>query len=281
MRRGSLDLTSPRVHRAARSCSASYQFGETSFIFESSDRTWLGYLDKRYDAFRSTSSQNTFVLGFESTTEWIPEGMTSPLATHVEAHHIEPRPNGFLVRTATVSASVDLEARRAMLRGPRAAYPLDNLLRYLLPALSEQGVLFHSAAIEGIIACGPSGAGKSTLASLAGKHALCDELCAVRGNAEGHYRATSLPYWQARPGSTPLQAVLLLRHATRDQLTRVSTSEALRRLSTATLWPVEIWSAMERALDQLSGLVQSVPVFELAFAKDPSAWDFIEEHVLS
>ena len=126
MRRGSLDLTSPRVHRAARSCSASYQFGETSFIFESSDRTWLGYLDKRYDAFRSTSSQNTFVLGFESTTEWIPEGMTSPLATHVEAHHIEPRPNGFLVRKATVSASVDLEARRAMLRGPRAAYPLDN-----------------------------------------------------------------------------------------------------------------------------------------------------------
>ncbi|TDI38289.1 MAG: hypothetical protein E2P02_20845 [Acidobacteria bacterium] len=281
MRHGSLVLTPPPLRKAARLRSGPYRFGETSFIFESSDNTWLGYLDKRYDTFRSTSSQNTFTLDFESTTDRIPEGMTSPLATHVEAHEIEPRRNGFLVRTATVSATVDLEARRATLQGPRAAYPLDNLLRYLLPALSEQGVLFHSAALEGVIACGPSGAGKSTLASFAGKRALCDELCAVRGNAEGHYRATSLPYWQARPGSTKLQAVLLLRHATRHRLRRVSTSEALRRLSTEILWPVEISSAMERALDQISGLVQSVPVFELAFANDPSAWDFIEEHVLS
>ena len=268
------------VSEAGASRSVPYRFGETSLVFQSSDRTWLGYLDARYDAFRSTSKENTFILDFESTTDRIPEGMTSPLATYVEAHHIEPRPNGFLARTATASAIVDLDARRATLRGPRAAYPLDNLLRYLLPALSEQGVLFHGAALEGVIACGPSGAGKSTLASLAGKHALCDELCAVRSDPEGHYRATSLPYWQARPGSTKLEGVLLLRHATRHRLRRISASEAIRRLSTQTLWPLEVSNAMERALDQFSGLVQSVPVFELAFAKEASAWDFIEEHVL-
>ena len=280
MRHVSLGVTPPAIRKAARSRCVPYRFGETTLVFESPDKTWLGYLDKRYDAFRSTSSENTFIVDFEPTTDRIPDGMASPLATYVEAHHIEPRPNGFLARTATSSATVDLDARRATLRGPRAAYPLDNLLRYLLPALSEQGVLFHSAALEGVIACGPSGAGKSTLAAFAGKHALCDELCAVRSNAEGHYRATSLPYWQARPGSTKLEAVLLLRHATHHRRRRVSASEALRRLSTQTLWPLDISSAMERALDQISGLVQSVPVFELAFAKDPSAWNFIEKHVL-
>ena len=268
------------VSDAAASRSVPYLFGETSLVFESADRTWLGYLDARFDAFRTSSAENTFVIDFESTTDRLPEGMTSPLATYVEAHDVEPCANGFSARTKTASAIVDLDRRRAKLRGPRAAYPLDNLLRYLLPALSEQGVLFHSAALEGVIACGPSGAGKSTLASLSGKHALCDELCAVRRDPSGRYRASSLPFWQARPGSTELEAVVLLSHAAHHRLRRVCASEALRRLSTQILWPVAISSAMDRALDQVAGLVQSVPVFELAFAKDASVWDFIKEHVL-
>jgi hypothetical protein len=38
---------------------------------------------------------------------------------------------------------------------------------------------------------------------------------------------------------------------------------------------------MDLALGQVSALVESVPVVELAFSPDPSVWDFITEQVLS
>ena len=102
----------------------------------------------------------------------------------------------------------------------------------------------------------------------------------MRRDPGGYFRLTSLPFWQARPGSTTLSAVLLLGHGREHRLTRLTEGDALRRLATETLWPIELPAAMERTLEQMSGLIQSVPVFELAFAKDASAWDYIEEHVL-
>jgi len=260
--------------------SATYQFGATRLIVETVDDVWLGYLDRRYGAFPAKPESPEFTVRFERTAERLPDAMASPLAPYNEMPHIEALRHGFVLRTPTVSAEVDLRARRAALRGPRAAYPLDNLLCHLLPALSEQGILFHAAALKGVLACGPSGAGKSTLASLAGENALCDELSAVRRDRDGDFRLTSLPFWQARPGSTRLSAVLLLDHGPAHRLTRLTEGDALRRLSTGTLWPIHLPAAMERTLEHMSGLIQSVPVFELAFAKDASAWDYIEEHVL-
>ena len=279
------DVLKPRGARMPRalplpSKSATYQLGATRLVIESTDDQWLEYLERRYGRFPAESSGPEFTIRFECTSERVPDGMTSPLANYAEAHEIESRPDGFFVRTPTVTAEVDLRSRRATLRGPRAAYPLDNLLRHLLPALSEQGIVFHGAALEGVVACGPSGAGKSTLASLSGEHALCDELCAVRRDERGHFRVTSLPFWTARPGSSALSAMLLLRHGHEHRLTRLTEGDALRRLSTETLWPVGLPSAMERALEHVSRLVQSVPAFELAFTKDESAWEYIEENVL-
>ena len=271
----------------------SYRFGNTSLTFESSDHIWLSYLSERYSSFQDpfpfqdpfqNDPVNAFVVHFECTAARRPEGLTSPLSTYVEAPVIETHEHGFTARTATTFADVNLDRRRAHLSGPRALYPVDNLFRHLLPALDEQGALVHGATLakdgQGVLACGPSGAGKSTLAALAGENALCDELSAVFGSEDG-YRLTSLPYWQARPGSVDLRAVLLLRHGREHHLEPVSKAAALRQVSSQVLWPVEIPCAMDRALGHVSALLDKVPVFELAFRPDASVWGFIKEHVLS
>ena len=262
----------------------SYRFGNTSLTFESSDTTWLSYLDKRYSSFQDHDPRNVFVVHFECTVPHRPEGLTSPLSTYVETPIIECNDNGFTAKTATTFADVNLDTRRARLSGPRALYPVDNLFRHLLPALGEQGALVHGAALakdgQGVLACGPSGAGKSTLADLAGEHALCDELSAIFGSEDGH-RLTSLPFWKARPGSVDLQAILLLRHGREHHLEPVPKAEALRKVSQQVLWPVEIPRAMDRTLGQVSDLLDKVPVFELTFCPEPSVWEFIEEQVLS
>jgi len=261
-----------------------YRFGNTSFAFQSSDPTWLSYLGERYSAFEEREPRDSFVVHYECTVAHRPEGVTSPLSRYLEAPVIARNKNGFTTKTPTTFAAVDIGARRATLEGPPALYPLDNLFRHLLPALGEQGALIHSAALardgHGVLACGPSGAGKSTLAALAGENALCDELSSVFVS-ERDSRLTSLPFWQARPASVALHAVLLLRHGGKHRLERVSKADALRKVSQQVLWPVEIPQAMDRTLGHVSSLVDKVPVFELTFCPTPSAWGFIEEQVLS
>ena len=258
---------------------AVYRFGETSLVFESTDGTWLDLLARRFHAFRNDADTPGFVVRFECSQEPKPRGMSSPFATYLEKPHIEPGPCGFTAVTRTVVADVDLGARRAHLRGPCALYPLDNLLRYLLPALHEQGVLLHAAALEGLVACGPSGAGKSTLARLVGEHALSDELCAVRRTPDGRFRVTSLPFWRARPGSAELRALLFLRHGEAHRLERLSTSEALKRLTTQILWPIALDDAMEALLTRVALLIERVPAFELAFSPSADVWEYIQEQV--
>lgn len=261
-----------------------YRFGSTSIAFDSRDQTWLSFLGERYASFRDRNPHDVFRLHFECTAPSAPDGLTSPLSTYVEAPTIDTNAHGFTATTATTFADVDLDARRARLRGPRALYPVDNLFRHLLPALGEQGVLVHGAALakrgRGVLACGPSGAGKSTLARLAGERALCDELAAVYADDDG-YRLESLPFWNARPGSADLTAILLLHHGREHRAEPVPRANALRRITQQVLWPVELPVAMDRALGHVASLVAAVPVFELWFRPEPNVWGFIEEQFLS
>ena len=105
----------------------SYRFGNTSLAFESSDGTWLSYLSERYSSFQDHDPRNVFVVHFECTGLHRPEGLTSPLSTYVETPIIESNDTGFTAKTATTFADVNLDTRRAHLRGPRALYPVDNL----------------------------------------------------------------------------------------------------------------------------------------------------------
>jgi hypothetical protein len=262
---------------------ASFAFGEVRIAFESADLVWLSYVDRRYGSFGCEPSGDSFVIRFEPDATALPEGLETPLAAHIEAVDCAPSALGYRVKTATSTCEIDLRSRRALLRGPAAMYPLDNLLRHLLPLLWEEGVIVHSALVGdgaggGFLACGPSGAGKSTLADIARGRAFSDELAAVRLDGR---EATSiaLPFWNARRGSVHLRAVLHLRHASSHRLDWLRPEAAVRRLAPQVLWPVWDESAMARSFGYLTEIAERVPAFELGFRPTEDVWDFIDEEL--
>lgn len=271
------------AHPCATLLASSYDFGETGFTFESTDEQWLGLLEKRYRAFRALPRASGFTVRFEPTRKPLPVDLSSPLAVHLEAIGTERTPAGFRVWSKTTSCDVDLFSRKALLRGPSAMYPLDNLLRHLLPILWDEGVVVHGAFLarrsgSGLLAGGPSGAGKSTLARLASSHALCDELTAIRVDVEESH-LISLPFWVSRPGRARLEALLFLSHGEPHRLAPLHPGEALRRLVPLILWPVWDERAMASVFAHLSRLAESVSAFELAFAPRPDVWEFIEKEI--
>jgi len=261
---------------------ASFVFGEVHLRFESPDREWLSYLSRRYGGFSMPPAEKAFLLRFEPTAALPPADLASPLAPHLEAVDCEPTANGYRVRTETTDCEIDLVSRHAVLHGPSAMYPLDNVLRHLLPLLWEDGLILHSALVgvsEGsVLASGSSGAGKSTIARLARGRALSDELAAIR-LADGEARAIALPFWEARPGSARLSAVLHLRHAASHRLERVRAGEALRKLASQVLWPVWDEAAMARSFAYLAQLAEAVPAFNLSFAPTEDVWELIDREV--
>jgi hypothetical protein len=272
----------PVAEETEIACS-SFAFGEIELRFESRDRAWLALLHRRYRGFEVSSRSGAFIVRFEPAATSLPPDLVSPLAPRLESVRCRPTAKGYQVRTKTSEGEIDLSARTAMLRGPSAMYPLDNLLRHLLPLLWE-GLIAHSALVEdgegsGFLACGPSGAGKSTIARLARSRAFSDELTALRIR-EGRPESVALPFWNARPGSFPLRAVLHLRHArARHRLVRISPEESLRLLAPQTLWPVWSEQAMSRVFVCLADLATRVAAYELSFAPSEDVWSFVDEGI--
>jgi len=262
---------------------ASFAFGEIELRFESSDRTGLSYLDRRYRKFSVDPRSERFVISFEPTSLPLPTNLVTPLAAHLEAVHCQPTTHGYRVRTETSGCEIDLRSRRAILRGPSAMYPLDNVLRHLLPLLWEEGVILHSALVadgagSSVLACGPSGAGKSTLARLARGRALSDELAAVKLE-DGGAMSIALPFWESRPGRAHLRAILHLEHGARNRLEPLRPEDTLRRLATQVLWPVWNESAIARSFAYLTEIAETVPAFDLSFVPTEDVWDFIDKEV--
>jgi hypothetical protein len=262
---------------------ASFAFGEVPIRFESSDGTWLSYLDKRYRKFSIEPRNESFVVSFEPTPLPLPDALVSPLAVHLEDLRCEPVPGGYRVSTETSRCEIDLRSRRATLRGPKALYPLDNVLRHLLPILWDRGLIVHSALIAdadggSVLACGPSGAGKSTLAKLARGRALSDELAAIQLEA-GRATSVSLPFWEARPGNARLRAILHIGHGAHHRLQALGPEESLRRLATQVLWPVWDEPALARSFAFLTRVAKAVPAFDFRFTPTEDLCDFIDEEV--
>ncbi len=159
-------------------------------------------------------------------------------------------------------------------------YPLDQIFAWPLLARCG-GVLVHAAGVVrngcGYLLAGRSGAGKSTLSALChadGWTILNDDRMAVfrRNDAP---RMAGTPWHGsgrfAQPGETPLAGIFLLRHGTRNAATRVTPDEArMAMLEVAAIpWFADDWS--QQSLAALESLIQSVPVYRLAFTRDAEA----------
>lgn len=210
----------------------------------------------------------------------LPAGLASATAVHTEPHAVQSTSEGFVVRGTTFTVTANLGAARMLVRGPAAAYPIDAALRYLLPVLLDDGLVFHATALaddENAWLCtGPSGSGKSTLAGLFPDRALCDELAVVRRGGAG-WQLHSLPYWRSRPAELPLAGICALRRGATDQRSPLTGLEAVRRLSATVSWPSARPVRMAETLRLVAALAEEVPIFDLAFRPDPTVWRVLAE----
>ena len=255
-----------------------FQLAGVPVRVESGDGEWLRLLERRLARFRS-SKEPRFTIRQE-TVGSRPRGVVSPFAVYREAHEAIEVDGGFRITTPSASIEVDLVDREASIRGPRALYPFDLLVSYLLPIILDRGVLFHAAALaadgRGWIAAGPSGSGKSTLARIAGEAALCDESVAVRLEA-GAPKLIATPYWRARPGEAELAGIFLLQHGEETKRRRLPAGEAVARISRQVQWPVCSRRRMRGAFDDVVSVVERVPVWDLTFRPHAETWDLIRK----
>ncbi len=243
-------------------------FGDVAVEFLSEDSSWIAQLSRRYSGFETEAppSFSTRYDVVESVTPIALPALGEVCAT--EGHRGEPsRLSG-----PGFEVSFDLAAREAVIAGPPHTYPVDALMRELLPVLATDGVVMHAAlACDGgraWICTGPAGCGKSTLTALLGERALCDELALVRVRRDA-IEACALPYWNAHAGCAPLAGICLLRHGKVHRRSRRSPEAASRSLFDEVLWPARFPDRLARTLALFGDLVERVPVFELEFAPTP------------
>jgi hypothetical protein len=237
---------------------------------------WSQWISERFAGFLSDRSPGWRV-SFEVTGP-TPDFLSSPTEIHNEAIAVEGRGDSFCLCSETMVAEVDLGRRRARVAGPLATYPLDALLRHLLPLIVEDGLVVHAAMLaegeRGWACCGPSGSGKSTLAGLLPERAHCDELVAIR-YVDDRWDIEALPFWQARPGRARLEAVYLLGHGSQHRRSHVTSRVAVRELVPQLMWPVMSSEAMERAFGLLTAVTATVPCWRLEFVPRADVLDVI------
>ena len=181
-------------------------------------------------------------------------------------------------KSAQTVQTLDLERRTLFLDGSIDPAHVEGALRNLLPGLLSPALLVHAALLadgrRAWLCCGSSGSGKSTLARLFPSFALGEELAAV-SPVEGYFRASALPMRTARRGTVPLTGVHILRHGKKNIRRRLPPAEALRALHRHVYWPLDDQAAFSAAFATLGELTERVPVWDLAFRPDSSAWTTI------
>lgn len=208
-----------------------------------------------------------------------PANGPAPATVHAHA-------GGLLVHHRQFQAWIDTRAGRATVVQARPdGVGLLVTLRVLAAALLplRGGLPLHAAGIvldgRGLACFGPSGAGKSTLAATWSGPVLSDEQVAL---LDAPPRLAGSGFWGSFEGvrapAAPLAALIELAKGPAFECTRLAPALALRRLLGVLLVPpqADLWS---RALANLGRLVQSVPVYRLAWHPSAPPWGALRQRL--
>ena len=174
----------------------------------------------------------------------------------------------------------------------RTTKVLIDLLGLETVMLHRHALLLHAAFIRsngrGILFTAPSGTGKSTQASLWEKHMGAETLNGDRAGIRkigDTWHAFGLPYAGSsniyRNESAPLKALVLLRQAKENRISRISASEAMRSIYPEVT--IHRWDPgfVNQAVDLFLELCADVPIYLLECLPDEGAVRTLEERLLS
>ena len=188
---------------------------------------------------------------------------------------------------------LDLAEQRGHLLLRPQAQP-ENFLRVAFAhlALAHSGLLLHASGLihheQGYVFFGHSGAGKSTVAGLApaGSTLLSDDLVLLRLHRERGwprpqvwlhgvpFRGEALP--APRPNAAaPIAGLFALRQAPSHSIACLPTPQAAAQLLACTPFLDGDPTACRQALVVCMAIAQAMPIYTLAFARNPDFWPLL------
>lgn len=193
----------------------------------------------------------------------------------------------WLIERGDFHASYDPATRAAIVDHTAGRYGVDSAIRIIhsLVLAEQEGVLLHAASViragRAFLFAGPSGVGKTTISRLAqpDDHLLTDEISYVR-NCSGRWTAFGTPFAGelARPGENrraPIAALYLLRHGEENRLMPLPPAVATRAIMRNVLFFADDPGLTRRVFETVCALVESAPVYDLAFLPDSRVWSLI------
>jgi hypothetical protein len=259
------------------------EIGGIRALVHCEDESYLDLVRDRYDGFRVPPGGDaplSYALHVTVQPDLLPGSEVTP--------SVEVTPEGFRYERRDFRMSFD--AGRGTLTGSvaRSMYSFDSMLRvfYTLILLDADGVLVHGSSVVdngyAFLFYGVSESGKTTTTILsAPRTVLSDELTLVR-KIGGEYRAFGTPFWgelqkNGENVNAPLRRVMWLRKDPEVYLKDQTPRDALRRLLPCILFFAQEPELVNRVVDRVADLVQSVPVAEMHFRKDDSFWSLLSE----
>ena len=164
------------------------------------------------------------------------------------------------------------------------ARSVENFLRVALAwkAVDRGGLLLHSSGVvrdgKAYLFFGPSGAGKTTIARLCAEDLLLNDDCMLILQDSGVFTTSGLPFKGAEDagardtGRFPIAGLFRLAQAPRPACVRMDGARAVSEILSCIPFVTERPEGVDRAFAVVEPLVRRVPVFRLAFRRDPDFW---------
>ena len=164
-------------------------------------------------------------------------------------------------------------------------FPTDQILMGRILAYKE-GCIMHSLGVNmdnrGYIFVGHSDAGKSTMAGIMkqGADILCDDRNIIRKKNGKYFLSGTWSHGDVpdvSPATVPLKSIFFLEKSNTNQIKPIQNKHAIfERLLACLIRPLETRDWWDKSLDFLSGLSQSMPVWNLKFDKTGQAYQLIK-----
>lgn len=173
----------------------------------------------------------------------------------------------------------------------RKGFGVDSVFRHV-PVhhilMKNNAAVFHASCVllngEAILFTAPSGTGKTTQAELwkafRGAEIVNGDRCLVRKTEDGftaggiHYSGTSE---YCENFKAPIKAVVLLKQAKQNQVTKLGGAETFRRLFRECSYSVYFEEDKQVAVSITADIINTIPVIELACLPDESAVKTMED----
>lgn len=163
-------------------------------------------------------------------------------------------------------------------------YPLGPLVLYYL-TVKYEAIMIHASGIfdgtKGRIFTGFSGAGKSTMAGLwqnNGNLIVNDDRLIIRKEMDGYFMYNTPMFYRDIPKRTPLHSINLIRHATTNSMNKIGGVHAVSRVMAFCIQHSYNAVFLEHHLDFISGLCNTINIYDVGFLPDKKIVDYILTH---